>query len=166
MRLVADFIRFKIWRSPGHGTMARPSEEGTPWLPGPRSSLTSTWSGSASGAPLSRPAKAAKAFDEAPAMQRGQVSGAHAEVAQTLHSPGMAWHNVPDAVKAGAWHMARGELGPAGDDLQQAWTVLSKQPPDDLRRHKALERLAALEDARGNPVEAARHRAPPAETKP
>ncbi|MGH9869525.1 MAG: tetratricopeptide repeat protein [Candidatus Polarisedimenticolia bacterium] len=76
------------------------------------------------------------------------------------------WRTAAARSARGAWRLARKEHALAGEDLQQSWTVLSKQPIDDARRKKNLERLAALEDARGNPDEAARHRAMLAGTPP
>ncbi len=69
------------------------------------------------------------------------------------------WRTAAARSARGGWRLARKEYDQAGDDLSQAWSVLSKQPADDPRRKKNLERLAVMEDARGNPAEAAKHRA-------
>ena len=87
------------------------------------------------------------------------------DLSAALHGPDH-WRTEGARSARGAWHLARGEYDRAGEDLHKAWEVLSRQPADDVRRRKNLERLAALADALGNSAEAARHRALLAEKAP
>jgi tetratricopeptide (TPR) repeat protein len=87
------------------------------------------------------------------------------DLSAAIHGPNH-WRTEGARSARGAWRMALGEHDLAAEDLLAAWAVLSQQPPDDPRRRRNLERLAALEDARGNPAAAARYRATQAESAP
>jgi tetratricopeptide (TPR) repeat protein len=60
------------------------------------------------------------------------------------------WRTGAARSARGAWHLARGRLDRAAEDLERAWAALEPRPEDDKRRQRTLDRLAALREIRGH----------------
>ena len=65
------------------------------------------------------------------------------------------WRTAAARSARGEWRERTGDRKNAEEDLELAWTVLSKRPEDDARRRRAHDRLAGLYQRSGREKEAA-----------
>ncbi len=80
--------------------------------------------------------EAGELFEEAVRLS-GEINGAE------------HWWTAAARSARGAWHLERGNVAAAKEDLVAAWAVLQSRPAKDQRRRLARERLAALWRATG-----------------